>query len=168
MMKNLITAAILFSLSLVSFGQKNSDIAYININEILTALPVTDSIQKVIEAEKLEFEKLYEEMTTDYNKIFEEFQNNQDTYSDLIKKTKSEELIAKQTRISTFEQNANNTLQQHNLELLQPVYNKINQAIQKLAKEKGIDYVIDLANGAVIYTSEEAVNLNEEIIALVK
>lgn len=155
-------------MSLVSFGQKNSDIAYINLNEIMLALPVTDSIQKVLEAERLEFEQLFEEMNVEYNKMFEDFQAKQDTYSDLVKKTKGEDLLAKQNRLTQFEQNANNTLQQHNIEMLQPVYQKIQNAIDKISKEKGIDYVIDLSKGTVVYTSPEAVNLNEEIIALVK
>lgn len=167
-MKNIITATILLAMSLVSFGQKNSDIAYINLNEIMLALPVTDSIQKVLEAERLEFEQLFEEMNVEYNKMFEDFQAKQDTYSDLVKKTKGEDLLAKQNRLTQFEQNANNTLQQHNIEMLQPVYQKIQNAIDKISKEKGIDYVIDLSKGTVVYTSPEAVNLNEEIIALVK
>lgn len=167
-MKKLIIATLLLGISLVSFGQKNSDIAYINLNEIMAALPVTDSIQKVIDAERMELEKVYEEMTVEYNKVLEEFQANQDTYSELIKKTKGDELISKQTRLQQFEQDANNSLQQHNIEMIQPVYAKINTAIQKLSKEKGIDYVIDLAKEAVVFTSEDAVNLNEEVIALVK
>lgn len=134
----------------------------------MAALPVTDSIQKVIDAERMELEKVYEEMTVEYNKVLEEFQANQDTYSELIKKTKGDELISKQTRLQQFEQDANNSLQQHNIEMIQPVYAKINTAIQKLSKEKGIDYVIDLAKEAVVFTSEDAVNLNEEVIALVK
>lgn len=167
-MKNIITATILLAMSLVSFGQKNSDIAYINLNEIMIALPVTDSIQKVLEAERLEFEQVFEEMNVEYNKMFEDYQEKQDTYSELVKKTKGEDLLAKQNRLTQFEQNANNTLQQHNIEMLQPVYQKIQNAIDKVSKEKGIDYVIDLSKGTVVYTSPEAVNLNEEIIALVK
>ncbi|MEE4115787.1 MAG: OmpH family outer membrane protein [Marinilabiliaceae bacterium] len=167
-MKNIITVTILLAMSLVSFGQKNSDIAYINLNEIMIALPVTDSIQKVLEAERLEFEQVFEEMNVEYNKMFEDYQEKQDTYSELVKKTKGEDLLAKQNRLTQFEQNANNTLQQHNMEMLQPVYQKIQNAIDKVSKEKGIDYVIDLSKGTVVYTSPEAVNLNEAIIALVK
>lgn len=167
-MKKLIIATLITGISLLSFGQKNSDIAYINLNEIMAALPVTDSIQKVIEAERLELEKVYEEMSVEYNNLLNDFQAKQDTYSELIKKTKGDELISKQTRLQQFEQNANSTLQQHNFDLLQPVYEKINDAIKKLSNEKGIDYVIDLAKGAVVFTSDDAVNLNEEVIALVK
>lgn len=167
-MRNLLSIALFLSFSLLSFGQKNSDIAYIDLNNILTNLPVTDSIQAALEAERTEFEGAFQEMNAEYTKFLDEFQENQDTYSDLIKQTKNSELLDKQKRIQEFEQNANNALQQHNAEMIQPVYAKISEAVTKISKDKGIDYVIDLSKGAVVYTSEEALNLDDLVIDIVK
>ena len=61
-MKTFITATLLLGLGLVTYGQKNSNIAYINLNEIMLALPVTDSIQKALEEKRLEYEKVFEDM----------------------------------------------------------------------------------------------------------
>ncbi|MDX2415722.1 MAG: OmpH family outer membrane protein [Bacteroidales bacterium] len=167
-MRNLLVASLFFSLSLLSFGQKNASIAYIDLNNILNSLPVTDSIQAALEAERIEFEGAFQEMNTEYNKFLDEFQKNQETYSELIKQTKSGELLDKQKRLNEFEQNANNALQQHNSEMIQPVYAKISEAIKKISEEKNIDYVIDLSKGSVVYTSETALKLDDLVIAIVK
>ena len=45
-------------------------------------------------------------MSSVYNKMFDDYEKSQSTYSDLVKKTKEAELLDKQKRLEEFEQNA--------------------------------------------------------------
>ena len=167
-MKSLIVITLFLSISLVSFSQKNANIAYIDLNYIINNLPVTDSIQTALDDKRTEFENAFQEMNDEYNKFLDDFQKTQDTYSELIKQTRSAELFDKQARLQEFEKNANNALQQFNDEMIQPVYAKITEAIRLVSEEKKIDYVIDLSKGSVVYTSKDALNINQDVIDLVK
>ena len=42
--------------------------------------------------------------------------------------------------------------QQKNLELTQPLYDKIDQIIQKIGEEEDYDYILDVVQGVVLYS----------------
>ena len=51
-------------------------------------------------------------------------------------------------RIQEFQQSASKQLQQKELELLKPIMEKAQKAIQKVAAAKGFDYVLDATEGS--------------------
>lgn len=163
-MKFTVYTLLLFCISLSTTGQSNSNMGHINMNEILQALPEADSARAVIQKESEDMESVYEEMQVTYNNLVNDYQNGLAGFTDLQRKAKEDEIIDKQKRLQEFEQNANVTLQQRNLELMQPIYTKINKAIAKIAGREGIDYVLDLSNGAVVFTSEQSRNISQEVI----
>lgn len=163
-MKFTVYTLLLSCISLSTTGQSNSNMGHINMNEILQALPEADSARAVIQKESEDMESVYEEMQVTYNNLVNDYQNGLAGFTDLQRKAKEDEIIDKQKRLQEFEQNANVTLQQRNLELMQPIYTKINKAIAKIAGREGIDYVLDLSNGAVVFTSEQSRNISQEVI----
>lgn len=134
----------------------------------MSSLPERDTAQLILERETKEIENTYEELTVSYNKLYEEYQKGLASYSDLVRKTKEDELIDKQKRLTEFQQNASLTLQRRNTELLQPIYEKIIKAIEKVATENGFTYILDLANGSVVFTSKDSQDLNPQVIKMLK
>jgi outer membrane protein len=65
---------------------------------------------------------MIENMQVEYNKLIDDFEKNQGTYSELVRKTKQSEILEVQDKINNFQQNASQQLQQKNIELLQPIY----------------------------------------------
>jgi outer membrane protein len=170
-MKTLVTLILVTGLSFIpilSLSQDQLKIGHADINEIMNSLPERDSVQIVLEKETKEIESTYEELTVAYNKLLDEYQNGLPTFSELIKKTKEAELLDKQKRISEFQQNASITLQRRNAELIQPIYDKIIKAIEKVAAENGFTYILDLSNGSVVYTSKESQNINQQVLKILK
>jgi len=49
-------------------------------------------------------------------------------------------------------------------ELMQPIFDKINQAIKKVAEELNFDYVFDTVAGNIVYASPRQTDLTEEVI----
>jgi outer membrane protein len=162
----LILATGFFSIPVLSFSQNQLKIGHVNINEIMNLLPERDSAQLVLERETKEIESTYEELTVAYNKLLDEYQKGLPTFSELIKKTKEAELMDKQQRLSEFQQDASITLQRRNAELIQPIYDKIIKAIEKIAAENGFTYILDLSNGAVVYTSKESQNISQQVLKI--
>ena len=170
-MKNILTIIIVIGFiftSLTSFSQTQLKIGHVNINEIMIQLPERDSAQAVLEKETKEIETTYEEMTVEYNKLFDAYQKGLPGYSELIKKTKEDELIDKQKRLSEFEQKASATLQTRNTALIQPIYEKIIKAIEKVAADNGYTYILDTSKGSVVYMSKESQDINPLVIKILK
>ena len=107
-------------------------------------------------------------MTVEYNKLLDEYQKGLSGYAELVKKTKEAELIDKQKRLAEFEQNAAATLEKRNTELIQPIYDKIIKAIERVATENGFTYILDTGKGSVVFTSKESQNINSMVLKLLK
>ena len=76
-------------------------------------------------------------MTVTYNLFYDDYQKGLSTYSAIVKKAKEDELIDKQKRMSEFEQNASTIMQNRNGELVRPIVDKINKAIDKVSTNNG-------------------------------
>jgi outer membrane protein len=68
-------------------------------------------------------------------------------------------------RIQEFQNNAQQQLQDKQLELLQPIYTKVDKAIKDVGKENGFMYVFDVAKGSLLYFDETK---STNILALAK
>jgi outer membrane protein len=166
-MKNIITKSIivLFAFSaLVVNAQDKLKIGYINSQELLAAMPESDSAQKKIESLAKEHESVLDEMTVEFNKKYETYNKNLNTYSDLVKTSKEAELQDLQNRIQTFQQTAQEDLQKKRAELFKPVQDKALKAVSDVAEENGFTYILDSGTGVVVYESASA----QDILPLVK
>lgn len=158
-----IIISVLFPVSSV-MGQENLKIGHVNIQEIVQQLPETDSIQAVLKKEADDMEKLYNEMLQEHDTNVKKFEAEKSTYSEFVRNSKESDLMEMATKIQNYQQTANQQLQRRNMELIQPVYEKINRAIEKVALQNNFTYVLDLANGSVAYHSPSSENLNEKVL----
>lgn len=170
-MKNLITplfvSGFLF-ISMNSFSQIQLKIGHVNFDEIMQALPERDSAQAALEKETKEMQATYEELAAAYSQLYDEYQKGLSSYSAIVKKTKEDELVDKQKRLSEFEQNASVTLQNRNSELVKPIVEKINKAINKVATENGFTYILDISKGSVVFVSKESQNITQLVLKMLK
>lgn len=150
------------------FSQSPVKLGHVNINEIMSALPEVDSAQLILDRETKEIQDTYEEMNVLYNKMVDDYQNGLATYTDFVKKAKEEEILDKQKRIQSYEQSAAATLQKRNLELLQPIYDKIIKAIDKVATEAQFTYILDVSKGSVVFSSKDSQNINQLVLEVLK
>ena len=150
------------------FSQNTLKIGHLNVNEIVASLPERDSAALILDRETKDYESLYEEMQVEYNNLVELYQKNLSTYSELLRRTKESELVDKQRRIQDFEQMASTTLQQRNQELIQPIFDKVLKAIDKVATENQYTYILDTSRGGVVYISKESNDISAMVLAIVK
>ena len=69
-----------------------------------------------------------------------------------------------QQRIQQFQQNAQDEYKNKNDELMQPIIQKIQKAINDVGKENGFLYIFDVSSGAVPYVSADS----QDITPIVK
>jgi outer membrane protein len=158
----LLSAAALLSVNL--FCQAQLKIGHVNYDEIMLALPARDSAQAILDKESKELQAGYEELTVTYNKMYDDYQKGLAGFSATVRKLKEDELMDKQKRISDYGQNASAAIQKRNTELLTPIIEKINKAINKVALDNGFTYILDISKGSVVYTAPDSQNINPLVL----
>ena len=147
------------------FAQDQLKIAHVNVVEIITAMPESDSAQILLDNDSKELETMLENMQVEYNNLLHNYQQNIDSYSQLIQQTKETELLEMQNKIQAFQQTATQQLQQRNYELMQPIYSRIQEAIDKIATQEGFTYILDVSKGSVVFTAINSQNINSLVLA---
>ena len=170
-MKKIVTSifiAALVCIPLSSFSQANLKIGYIDLTKIMEALPEKDSAAAVLEKETKEYQSTFDDMSGVYNKMLDDYQKEQSTLSEPVKKNKEAELLDKEKRLQEFEQNASTALQKRNSELIQPILDKVLKAVDKVAGENGFTFILDVSKGSVVYTSKDSQNINPLVLKILK
>jgi outer membrane protein len=163
-MKNLIKIVAVLLLMLTASGINAQKFAHINSQELLAAMPESDSAQAAIERLANNFQQQLEEMQVELNKKYDDYVNNRDKYTDLIRQTKESEITDLNQRIQQFQDIASQELQNKRTELLRPILDKANGAIKSVAQANSYIYVFDISQGNPIYFSDQSV----DILQLVK
>jgi len=153
-MKNLLrpflVIVLCFTMS-IGFSQVNAKLGYIDSNELLEMMPGKDSVQTALQDYQKTLETQLQSMYAEYQTKVQDYQSNSSTMSDIIRQTKEKELADLETRIQTFQQQADTDLQEKQVELLQPLLDKAKNAINAVAKENGYTYIFDVGTGAFLY-----------------
>jgi outer membrane protein len=147
----------------IGFSQTNAKLGYIDSNELLEMMPGKDSVQTVLQDYGKALENQLQTMYAEYQTKVQDYQANSNTMSDIIRQTKEKELADLETRIQTFQQQADTDLQEKQVELLQPILDKAKNAITAVAKENGYTYIFDVGTGAFLYFEK-----GDNVLPLVK
>jgi outer membrane protein len=144
---------------------QNMKFAHINSEELIQALPEFDSANVNLENFRKELINALELMSVELNNKSEAYNKEMKNLSEIVKQNKEQELVDMNRRIQEFQNNAQQQLQDKQLELLQPIYTKVDKAIKDVGKENGFMYVFDVAKGSLLYFDETK---STNILALAK
>ncbi|MGZ3932092.1 MAG: OmpH family outer membrane protein [Bacteroidia bacterium] len=153
-------------LALLTFGALSINaqkIAHVHLDSLVSLMPEMKVIKDLAQNYMKDLEKTVVSMENEFQTKYNDYLANQNGMSDLVKKTKEDELRSLQTRIEDFKQQAQQDYQKKQGELTAPVMDKAKKAIEAVAKEGGYKYVLDTSVGNVLY-SEPA----DDILAQVK
>ena len=156
-MKKLAILALFGLLTFNTFAQK---LGHLDAQEILALMPerekATEDYQeyaKGLESQLMSMQSLYQSSIQDY-------QDNEATYSDLVKQDKIAEIQGLEQRIGTFQQSAQESLQRKELELLSPILEKLQNAINEVAEDGDYTYIFDNSTGGMLLYSKDSENIS--------
>ena len=151
-LKALLVVAILFSATgLFAQSQK---FGHVNVNELISLMPERNDAQNALQVFAKELENELGVMQKEFEAKYSEYLRLESTYNEVIKGSKQEDLQSLQTRIQEYQQNAEQSYGKKEAELLQPILDKANNAIQEVGKEKGYTYIFDASSGVVVFIAE--------------
>ena len=160
-MKKITYLVLLSFLTLNSIAQNK--FGYIDSQELLLLMPERKTAENAVQEFAKSLEAQLGSMTAEYQERVQEYQANEATFSDLVKQDKVAEITGLEQRIQTFQQNAQQSLQEKEQELLEPILSKARKAIEDVATEGGFTYIFDKSQGSILYAKD-----SENVLGLVK
>lgn len=133
---------------------------HINYEELISAMPEKAEAQKTIEKEYAEMQGILESMSVEFNKKMLTYRQQKDTLSQASKEILEQELNDMQNRIMQYQNNAESQLNNRQQELLKPLLDKAEKAIETVAKREGFLYIFDVSTGSqVLFYSDKSIDV---------
>ncbi len=135
-------------------------IGYVDPNTIMRAMPEMAAIERRLQNFAERKRREFAEKEANFRRELEDYQQKAPVISDEAKRREEERLARMNVELQEFQQNFQIELQERQFELLAPLYEKIQEAIDSVASDRGLTYVLNTMtnNGdfIILYASEEA------------
>lgn len=162
-MRNLMKIAVLLLFFVAAtVSAQAQKFGHIDMQALIQVMPERVTAEADFNAVQKEMEDILGEMQNDYQTKMKGLEALGADASEIKRNAKIGELQDIQQRIQNYTQAAQGQLQQKQAELLKPVYDKAQAAIEEVAKEKGLIYVFE-AN-SLLFKSNESI----DVLPLVK
>lgn len=152
-MKKIITLFSLVLLSYSSFAQ--TKVGTIDAEYILSQLPEMTQVNEGLKTYNEELQKNLEASIQEYETLAKDYQQNNATFTDEVKKTKEGKLISLENDIKGFRQKASVMMQMKRNELTQPLYEKINKAMLQVIQEGNYTQILHAGGNSLAFAAEE-------------
>lgn len=142
-------------LSLVfAIGAGAQKYGYVNTEELVLSLPEVKEANTVIEKMRDSLGLILDGKISDLEKKYRDLESRIDDISPNQQKKELQALKAEENEIGKFEQSLNNKLLLKSQELMTPIQEKINKALQEVASEGNYLYIFDGSIGNILYADE--------------
>ena len=159
-----ITAIVLIALTCLTSNLFAQDkFGHIHSEQLLMIMPETADADKAIQEYSQMLETQLQAMYGEYQTKAGEFQTNEGLMTDIVKEAKIKEIQDLELRIQQFQQTSQESIQQKRNEVLSPLLEKAQNAINEVAKEQNYTYIFDISLGSIVYGEE-----SRDIMPLVK
>ena len=151
-MKNVLKLSLVLAMMLsctTLFAQK---FGHINSQEVMLSMPETTEMQNKLQAVAKDWEENLELINVEFNNKLQDFQKNLNSMSDAARQIKEKDLNDLRQRGSEMQQMAQQDLARQEQELMTPIIEKAQNAIQTVSKNGGFTAIFE--TGSLVYFDE--------------
>lgn len=156
--KTLITAVVVMFLmagiNTVQAQATPSKVCHVASQELVEQLPQAKSADKQLRDLAKTYEATLGEMDKELQNKAEQLKSLAESRSDEENQRAYQELMAGQKKLEEYYQSSQQAMAQKRTDLLKPLYKKVRDAIQKVARAKGFDYVLDSTTGTGVIMAD--------------
>ena len=146
--------AVALILGATSFTNAQSKVAHIASQELIEQMPAYKEAMNQLEKLQKTYDTEIKDMVAEAQATMQRYEAEAQSKTDEENAKRATELQQTQRTIGEYRQNAMQELQKKEMELLQPVYEKARTTIQKVARAKGFDYVLDSTTGTGVIMAD--------------
>jgi len=163
-MKRVVLAlALVFGVTSTAVAQQK--VGHIKVDELLAVMPETQTAQAEIQKYQTQLEGDAQAMQEEYMTKMQNAQANVDTWTQLRLQKEQEELESMGQRIMAFNQSAQQELQRKQMDLMLPIIEKAQEAVNKVAADNGFTYILDASASKAVVVYLDG---GDDIMPLVK
>jgi len=161
----------LFTLTLLTFtiaGVQAQRFAYVDTEYILEKIPEYNDAQKKLDGMAIVWNEEIEAKYNEVKQLYAKYQAEEFLLTDEMKKKRQDEIIAKEQVANELQKQRfgfEGDLFKKRQELIQPIQEKVYNAIEKIAANLGYDFIFDKAAGGstLLYTNSKY-DLSEQVL----
>ena len=157
-----IAAAFLFAVQLNA-----QRVGFLDTEKILASIPEYNRAKSQLESLEKGYRTKVENEFAAIEKLYNAYQANKGTMSQVVRAQKENEIISKEEAAKKLQESyfgENGIMQKKSQELLSPIKERVQAAIERVAKSGGYMMIVDIASqSGVIYTNSQY-DLSQEVI----
>ena len=131
---------------------------HIDVQKLISEIPEKIAAEKTLQDEAKKLEDQLKVMGYDLEKKYTEYMTQRDSLPDLIRATKEKEIQDADQRIKNYQQMAQQSIGQKEQQLLQPIIEKVQKAIDAVGAENNLIYIFDISSQVVLFHSDKSVD----------
>ena len=154
-----------FFMAQQSFAQR---FAYVDTKYILEKLPDYKAAQKKLDDQAATWQKEIDSKNESLKKMYTKYQAEEFLLTADLKKQREDEIVKAEDELKDLQKNRfgyNGKKKKKRQELIQPIQDKVFDAVQKVAQMRTYDFIFDKASGgaALLYTNPQY-DVSEEVL----
>lgn len=163
-MRKLISTAFIAIAFLLTTQLSAQKFGYVDTQEIIQLMPTVKEANSNIETYKAQLQKRGQEMVKTLQTKYQELERQQAQGEIAPKELEvaAQNLKTEENKILVFEQESQQKIVKKSEELLKPIRDKIQKAIDDVASEQGYTYIFDFSTGFLLY-ADQAVNVGPSV-----
>lgn len=166
--RTLILTAFLMMLGITTVkAQGNQKIAYVDTDYILQNIPEYGDAQEEINQMSVQWEKELRNLRNTLDKMKRDYQTESVLLSDDMKRKKEDAIAAKEQELVTLQMQyfgPEGELFSKRNELIQPIQEKIYNAITQVAQIKNYTFVLDKASGTTVLYCNDKFDISDDVL----
>ncbi|MCE5179431.1 MAG: OmpH family outer membrane protein [Porphyromonadaceae bacterium] len=135
-------------------------VAFVNTTQLLEAFPEKEAATQQLVALSDNYKKELELMQNEYNKKYSDYITYQSSLAENIKLRRMQELTELENRMQQFMELAQEDIENQEKAMLEPLKQKISEAIHAVGIERHYTVIYDLANPGIAFVSPSAIDAN--------
>jgi outer membrane protein len=159
----LLAACCLF---LVVFGHAQK-YAIIDTKYILDKMPDYKTAQTQLDNIAKVWQKEIDDMQQELDKMYKTYDAEQVMLTDELKKKREDQLFVKEKTVRDLQRQHfgfEGDLFKKRQELIQPIQNKVYNAVQKLAVQRGYDFILDKSEGITVIFADPKLEKSDDVL----
>ena len=166
--KKLVLLAFLMIIGIVSANaQNNQKYAYVDTDYILQNIPEYGDAQEEINQMSVTWQKELKTLRDKLDQMKRDYQTEAVLLSDDMKNKKEAAITAKEQELASLQMQyfgSDGELFTKRIELIQPIQEKVYNAISQIAQVKGYSFVFDKASGSTILYCNDKFDISDDVL----
>src|SRR5699024_3535968 len=155
-----------FLIANVSMGYAQR-VAYVDSEYILKHIPEYVAAQKKMDDLSVQWQEEVDAQYAEIEKLYQEYQNDQVLLNDDMRKRREDEIVQKEKDVKDFQRQKfgyEGELFQERIRLVNPIQERVAEAIQSIADAQGLDIILDKGSEVTFLYANPKLDKSDEII----